>query len=69
MEEVCGQKIDYDIITMEMFQSESKELQELLPRYQYDNIFVSDKFKKHFPDFKITDYRQGIGMILNEFRS
>lgn len=46
------------------FNSEFRELEELLPRYQYDNIFESTKFQERFPDFEITTYRQGIQSIL-----
>lgn len=42
-----------------------RELQELLPRYQVDNLFVSDKFKQRFPEFKITSFKEGITQILN----
>ena len=44
---------------------QAKELQELLPRYKYDNIFISDKFKNRFPDFKLTSYHDGITQIMN----
>lgn len=62
----------YSVIKMWMFtlgslfNKQAKELQELLPRYQCDNIFISDKFKKRFPDFKFTSYRDGITGIMNE---
>jgi len=36
---------------------------ELLPRYEVDNIFVSDKFKSRFPDFRITPLREGLTAI------
>jgi len=41
-------------------------LLELLPRYEHDNIFDDSKFRKRFPEFQITSYRQGIHMIRNE---
>lgn len=40
-----------------------RETEELLPRYRADNLFVSDKFKARFPDFKITSYREGLTAI------
>lgn len=40
-----------------------RDAAELLPRYEADNIFVSDKFKRRFPDFKVTTYRQGLQAI------
>jgi nucleoside-diphosphate-sugar epimerase len=48
-----------------MFNKNVKELQELLPRYEYDNIFDDSKFKKRFPDFQVTTYQQGIEQIVN----
>ncbi|MEP2279314.1 NAD-dependent epimerase/dehydratase family protein [Maribacter sp.] len=49
-----------------IFKAQIKELQELLPRYKHDNIFVSTKFKNRFPDFSVTTYREGIEQIKNE---
>ncbi|WP_223607208.1 NAD-dependent epimerase/dehydratase family protein [Chryseobacterium sp. OSA05B] len=48
------------------FNKNMKELQELLPRYGYDNIFDDSKFRKRFPDFKVTSYKQGIEQIKEE---
>lgn len=47
-----------------LFNQQVKELTELLPRYKYDNVFKSDKFKERFPDFKVTTYKEGIKNIL-----
>lgn len=49
-----------------LFNKNIKELQELLTRYEVDNIFVSDKFKTRFPDFKITTFEEGITQIKKE---
>ncbi|NML39592.1 NAD-dependent epimerase/dehydratase family protein [Chitinophaga sp. G-6-1-13] len=49
-----------------LFNNRVKELQELLPRYEHDNIFDDSKFRKRFPDFQITTYREGITSIANE---
>lgn len=46
-----------------------RELRELLPRYEHDNLFDSSKYKQRFPDFKVTTYRQGLTQILNAFGS
>lgn len=46
-----------------LFNQQIRELLELLPRYKFDNIFNSDKFKKTFPDFKITSYQDGISQL------
>ncbi len=40
-----------------------REVWELLPRYASDNIFVSDKFKKRFPDFRVTTFQEGLRTI------
>lgn len=49
-----------------LFKKELKEVQELLPRYKVDNIFVSTKFKTRFPNFKVTSYKEGISNIRDE---
>ncbi|QXO18953.1 SDR family oxidoreductase [Vibrio ostreae] len=43
-----------------------RDAAELLPRYQTDNIFVSDKFKRRFPDFAVTTFTQGLNIIRDE---
>jgi len=49
-----------------LFNKRVKELLELLPRYEHDNVFDDTKFRKHFPDFEVTTYRQGIEQIKQE---
>ncbi len=49
-----------------LFSKEARELAELLSRYTEDNIFISDKLKKAFPEFKITTVEEGISRILKE---
>jgi len=49
-----------------LFNKSVKELLELLPRYEHDNIFDVSKFRKKFPDFQITSYKQGISIIKDE---
>ncbi len=48
------------------FNDRIKELQELLPRYEHDNVFDDSKFRNRFPDFNVTTYKQGIGQMKNE---
>lgn len=43
-----------------------RDAAELLPRYEVDNIFVSDKFKTRFPDFRATTFREGLAAIRDE---
>ena len=67
---INGRTLNYSIVNMwqfkigSLFNKTIKELLELLPRYKYDNIFVSDKFKSKFPDFEITSFENGIYQIL-----
>ncbi|MFK2914343.1 NAD-dependent epimerase/dehydratase family protein [Pseudomonas sp. 3HC3] len=42
-----------------------RELRELLPRYEHDNLFDSSKYKQRFPDFKVTTYHQGLAQVFN----
>lgn len=70
--EVYGKALKHTVIPKFVFKigslliNSTKELQELLPRYAHDNIFDDSKFRKHFPDFKATTYRQGIEQIKKE---
>lgn len=43
-----------------------REVAELFPRYRVDNIFVSDKFERRFPEFRITTFREGLTAIRDE---
>lgn len=43
-----------------------RETEELLPRYKVDNLFISDKFKSRFPDFRVTTYREGLTAIRDD---
>ena len=67
---VCGRAIEYIVVKKfslrlaSLFKKNIKEILELLPRYQQDNIFLSDKFKEWFPQFEITPYKRGIEIIL-----
>ena len=49
-----------------LFSAQMHELQELLQRYEHDNIFDDSKFRRRFPDFKITSYASGIGQIMSD---
>ena len=46
-----------------LFVQRIRDAAELLPRYEVDNIFSSDKFKRRFPEFPVTTYRQGLTTI------
>ena len=69
---ISGKNIRYDVVRkyqfriMSLFNPNIKEMLELLPRYEHDNLFVSDKFKKRFPEFQVTSYEEGIRSILSQ---
>ncbi|WP_122647281.1 NAD-dependent epimerase/dehydratase family protein [Enterococcus mediterraneensis] len=71
-EKLLNRTVKYKVIPLwqfklaKFFSKKVKELDELLPRYEVDNIFISDKFKKAFPDFKITSLKKGIAQLLGE---
>jgi len=46
-----------------LFSKEVREIRELLPRYEQDNLFDSTKFKRRFPRFAVTTYREGLELI------
>lgn len=71
--EVIGMKLSYSVVPKfvfkigALFSSKAKELLELLPRYEHDNIFDDSKFRSRFPDFKVTTYREGMEEIKKEW--
>lgn len=73
--DIFGQKADYAVLgelafaATALFSQGAREMRELLPRYDVDNLFDSTKFKRHFPDFAVTSYRQGLENIWQEWRS
>ncbi|MGL5746463.1 MAG: NAD-dependent dehydratase, partial [Weissella cibaria] len=60
-----------DVIPLSVFQNEAitnrmrAEQLEILVRYQFDNVFITDKFMRRFPDFHVTSFATGIQTILN----
>lgn len=46
-----------------IFSRQVREIRELLPRYEQDNLFDSSKFKRRFPELKVTTYREGLDLI------
>ncbi len=49
-----------------LFVQRIRDAAELLPRYEQDNIFVSDKFKRRFPEFNVTSIHEGLSAIRDE---
>lgn len=49
--------------------AQAREIRELLPRYETDNHFDATKFISRFPDFTVTTYREGLGIIRDEART
>ncbi|WP_026357598.1 NAD-dependent epimerase/dehydratase family protein [Empedobacter brevis] len=70
--DVYGKRLKYTTVPKFVFKigakfnDKLKELQELLPRYEHDNIFDDSKFRNRFPEFESTSYRKGIEQIKNE---
>ncbi len=70
--EVFGREPDYSVIgkwtltAAGLFSKPVREIRELLPRYEQDNLFDSTKFKRRFPGFAVTTYRQGLELIRRE---
>ncbi len=68
-----GRKIDYQVLGMAaikglaLVSNNMKETMELMPRYGVDNLFESNKFKKRFPEFEVTEYAKGIEQIIRDF--
>ncbi|AYZ12969.1 NAD-dependent epimerase/dehydratase family protein [Chryseobacterium arthrosphaerae] len=69
---IYGRDLKYSVIPKfvfklgALFNKRVKELLELLPRYEHDNVFDDSKFRNRFPDFQVTSYKQGISQIRNE---
>ncbi|WP_343558897.1 NAD-dependent epimerase/dehydratase family protein [Sphingobacterium sp.] len=69
---IYNRDLKYSVVLKFMFKIGSffnksvKELLELLPRYEHDNIFDDSKFRKKFPDFQVTSYEKGIDIIKEE---
>lgn len=53
----------WTLIAAGLFSSKAREIRELLPRYEQDNLFDSSKFKQRFPGFEVTSYREGLAEI------
>lgn len=70
--DLYGKELKYSVVPKfifkigSLFNKSVKELLELLPRYEHDNVFDDTKFRRRFPDFKATTYHEGIAQIKNE---
>ncbi|WP_054884446.1 SDR family oxidoreductase [Pseudomonas sp. NBRC 111130] len=73
--QIFGKDVTYKVLgkltltAVGLISKQVRELRELLPRYEHDNLFDSSKYKQRFPDFKVTTYRQGLTQILDELGS
>lgn len=71
--EAFGRKPAYTVVgkwafaAAGIFSKPVRELEELLPRYEQDNLFDSTKFKHRFPEFQVTSYRDGLELIRREW--
>ncbi|MFT3803955.1 MAG: SDR family oxidoreductase [Burkholderiaceae bacterium] len=67
--EVFGREPVYSVVgkwaltAAGLFSKPAREIRELLPRYERDNLFDSMKFKRRFPEFEVTTYREGLECI------
>ena len=67
--ETFGSPVSYKVIgkwafaAAGIFSPQVREIRELLPRYEQDNLFDSSKFKRRFPAFEVMTYREGISLI------
>ncbi len=57
----------WPLIIAGIFSKKVREIRELLPRYEQDNLFDSTKFKRHFPEFSVTTYEEGLELIGKEW--
>lgn len=70
--DVFGQDAGYTVLprwalaAAGLFSRPVREIRELLPRYGQDNLFDSSKFKRRFPAFAVTTYREGLTRIQQE---
>ncbi|MBT1726868.1 NAD-dependent epimerase/dehydratase family protein [Enterobacter quasimori] len=73
--EIFGQPADYAVLgklafaATALFSQGAREMRELLPRYDADNLFDSTKFKERFPEFTVTSYRQGLENLWQEWKA
>ena len=71
-EKILDRPVNYKTIPLwqfklaKPFSKEVRELDELLPRYAVDNLFISDKFKTAFPNFTITTLEEGLTQLFSE---
>ena len=71
--DVFGREASYTVIgkwamtAAGLFSKPVREIRELLPRYEQDNLFDSTRFKRRFPEFKVTRYREGLELIRREW--
>ena len=71
--DVFGREASYTVIgkwamtAAGLFSKPVREIRELLPRYEQDNLFDSTRFKRRFPEFKVTSYREGLELIRREW--
>lgn len=57
----------WTFIAAGLFSKQAREIRELLPRYEQDNLFDSTKFKRRFPGFEVTSYREGLELVGREW--
>lgn len=69
---ILGRELKYTVLRKWMIrlaaisQPVVREMLEMLYQFDRDYVFDSTKFKKRFPDFRITSYEEGLREILAE---
>lgn len=72
---IYGQELKYSVMgkwlikILGIFIPFIKEIVELLYQWEQDYIFDSSKFKKRFPDFKVTNLKDGVSEIIEEIKA
>lgn len=67
--EAFGRPVSYTVVgkwtlvAAGLFSKQVREIRELLPRYAQDSLFDSTRFKRRFPRFAVTSYREGLALI------
>lgn len=72
---IYGQELKYSVMgkwlikLLGIFIPFIKEIVELLYQWEQDYIFDSSKFKKRFPDFKVTSLKEGVTEIIEDIKA
>ena len=51
-----------------LFISPLKEVGEMMYQFESDYVMSFEKFKTHFPDFKVSTYQEGVKEMVASFK-